>query len=551
MANLIIFIILSIVFILPPSAGFGYERTADVIWEYSSNGIRDSELLNVFITPDNPNKIFVSSHDTVYITYDNGLIWKDILSLKGAGNTINSIKLSTEDSKIVYLGTSDGLYRSKDEGQSWEVLFQGIGAFEDAVLSVAVHPYYDEIIFIGTETGLFRTDNSGEDWLKILSLPSKKGISIISINNIDPNIIYAASGGDLYKSEDSGISWDLIYRTGYYTENNSDELELSGQDDSSKIDILDSRLIKSVALSTYEINVIYISTSKGLLKSDNKGATWSNVSDFGHLNKNINHIIIDPNDSDILYSATDRGIFKYSRKSDRWEELYKGIQATVINHLATVRSSPKDPIILWAATDKGVYKTIYAVKPSLTGEGLTADEYLSCFDHEPTIEEIQKASIRYAEVHPDKIKEWRRAAARKAWLPDLNIDFGQGKDWQSSTYFYSTSSEKYKDDDITNGKDHGWSISMTWELGELIWNNDQTSIDTRSRLMVQLRDDVVNDVTRLYYERRRLQLEMLLSPPETVWEKIEKELRLEELTADIDAMTGYYLSKKMKEQGAE
>lgn len=547
MANIIFFIILSILIVLSPSAGSGYYTTSDVIWEYSSHGIKDSELLNISITPDNTNKIFVSSYDTIYITYDSGVNWKDILSLKGTGNTINCITLSPKDPKTVYIGTRNGLYRSKDEGYRWEELFKGIGSLENAVLSVAVHPYNDKIIFIGTETGLFRTDSMGKDWLKILSLPSINGVSIISINSIDPNIIYAASAGDIYRSEDSGISWNLIYRTGYYTEESSDELELADQDDTTGTDILYSRLIKSIALSPDETNVIYLGTSEGLLKSDNKGETWRNVSDFGELSKDINHIIVNPDDADILYSATDRGVFEYSDKSNRWEELYKGIKATVIYHLATVPSYKKYPITLWAVTDKGVYKTISKATHLFSEDkNRTADNYLSYFDNEPGIEEIQKAAIQYAGVNPDKIRKWSEAAARKAWLPDLNIDYGKGKDWQSSTYFYSTSSEKYKDNDITNGKDNGWSISMTWELGDLIWNNDQTSIDTRSRLMAQLRDDVLNNVTRLYYERRRLQIEILLYPPELIEEKIEKNLRLEELTADINAMTGYSLSKKLQ-----
>jgi hypothetical protein len=64
--------------------------------------------------------------------------------------------------------------------------------------------------------------------------------------------------------------------------------------------------------------------------------------------------------------------------------------------------------------------------------------------------------------------------------------------------------------------------------------------------MVQLRDDVLNEVTRLYFERKRLQAELLHSPPQGVMEKVEKELRLQELTADIDAITGFYLSMRLE-----
>ena len=63
--------------------------------------------------------------------------------------------------------------------------------------------------------------------------------------------------------------------------------------------------------------------------------------------------------------------------------------------------------------------------------------------------------------------------------------------------------------------------------------------------MVQLRDDVLDEVTRLYFERRKLQIELMTSPPKEINAKLEKILRLQELTAGVDALTGGYLSKRL------
>ncbi len=101
-----------------------------------------------------------------------------------------------------------------------------------------------------------------------------------------------------------------------------------------------------------------------------------------------------------------------------------------------------------------------------------------------------------------------------------------------------------------NEKSFDWSVGLNWNLGEIIWNDDQTSIDTRSRLMVQLRDDVLNEITHLYYERRRLQVEMALASVSDLSVQIEKQIRLEELTAGMDALTGGYFSKRLNEMNA-
>jgi hypothetical protein len=95
-------------------------------------------------------------------------------------------------------------------------------------------------------------------------------------------------------------------------------------------------------------------------------------------------------------------------------------------------------------------------------------------------------------------------------------------------------------------------LSLKWDLADVIFSTEQTSIDVRSRLMVQLRDDILNEVTRLYFERRRLQLELSRAQNLNENASVEKELRLEELTALIDGLTGGYLSRYLeKTQGRD
>jgi hypothetical protein len=64
--------------------------------------------------------------------------------------------------------------------------------------------------------------------------------------------------------------------------------------------------------------------------------------------------------------------------------------------------------------------------------------------------------------------------------------------------------------------------------------------------MVELREDILDQVTRLYFERRRIQVELITYEPLDPQVEIDKEMRVAELTALIDALTGGEFSGRIK-----
>ncbi len=93
--------------------------------------------------------------------------------------------------------------------------------------------------------------------------------------------------------------------------------------------------------------------------------------------------------------------------------------------------------------------------------------------------------------------------------------------------------------------DEGWDMDLRWNLSDMIWSSSQTSIDSREKLMVELRNELVADMTRIYYERRRLQMEILFSGTASAKEHFEKLMRMDELTALLDGMTGGHMSEHL------
>ena len=60
--------------------------------------------------------------------------------------------------------------------------------------------------------------------------------------------------------------------------------------------------------------------------------------------------------------------------------------------------------------------------------------------------------------------------------------------------------------------------------------------------MAELRDNILDEVTRIYFERIRVKMEFDNLKIEDRKKRLEKELRLKELTASLDALTGGYFS---------
>jgi len=64
--------------------------------------------------------------------------------------------------------------------------------------------------------------------------------------------------------------------------------------------------------------------------------------------------------------------------------------------------------------------------------------------------------------------------------------------------------------------------------------------------MVELRDDILDEVTKIYFERLRVKMELAYLSIEDRKRRFEKEIRIQELTASLDGLTGGYFSQTFR-----
>jgi len=200
--------------------------------------------------------------------------------------------------------------------------------------------------------------------------------------------------------------------------------------------------------------------------------------DISRGNTDLKTVLVYPKDPRIIYIGSNNGVFKTEDGGENWRNILsiRG-QNRAVNFLLF---NPQDKNSLYAATGNGLFKA----NISYATIGQETDSILLYSKAEPDINEIQQAAIRYAEVGADKIKEWRKKAKMKAILPKLTVGLDNSKN--TNYEIYTSANTRYVYEGPADNSS-SWDVTLSWELGDLIWNDDQTSIDVRSRLMVQSR----------------------------------------------------------------
>lgn len=176
----------------------------------------------------------------------------------------------------------------------------------------------------------------------------------------------------------------------------------------------------------------------------------------------------------------------------------------------------------------------------------TVRKVLKRYAGEPTVREVQDQAVAYANVHPEIVDSWRFRSRTNALAPRLRTG-AQGtfnRDLRTVVQVGENDTE-FKNDD-NGGR---LIVDATWELDRLIFEPQEMNVAREAVRMANTRDRVLDDVTRRYFERRRLQIDIELSPPKDLADRVKKELRLQELTADMDAATGGWFGDKLKDAG--
>ncbi len=129
---------------------------------------------------------------------------------------IYSLVVAKTTPPAIYAGSSLGVMRSLDHGQSWQIVSAGIPPRVD-VECIALSPSEKGRMFAGTSTGLYETVDGGARWLK--AREDRLAVEIASVIFLDfsgKRVLAADSTfGGMFLTEDGGATWSRIEAPGY------------------------------------------------------------------------------------------------------------------------------------------------------------------------------------------------------------------------------------------------------------------------------------------------------------------------------------------------
>jgi len=274
-----------------------------------------------------------------YVASATGGLWKTTnnavtftpLFQDEAVHSIGDVAVHQIDTSLVWVGSGeranrqstswgDGVYRSRDGGESWE----NVGLRDSRHIGrIALHPTDPDVVYVAAmghlwgpnaERGLYKSTDGGDSWERVLFVDEDTGVVDVAIDPLNPNTLYAASyqrrrrpygfhgggpGSALWTSVDGGSNWT--------------KLTNAGQENG-----LPTGDIGRIGISIFrsDPNIVYVSVEQGLrynastayeerlagvYRSENWGSTWEFMSDWNPRPMYASQILVDPSDDQRIY----------------------------------------------------------------------------------------------------------------------------------------------------------------------------------------------------------------------------------------------------------
>jgi photosystem II stability/assembly factor-like uncharacterized protein len=304
---------------------------------------RSEAVVEIALHPTKANILYIATNDYIYKSRDEGRTWQNM----SAGMTHSRVITLAIDplfpANIVAGTKGDAVFKSYDGGQRWVSRRTGL---DDVTISSVVHqlvfaPGSSSHIFAASSLGVFESEDGGETWIK--RMEGMRDVLMVITLDFDPRqpqTLYAGTSGGVYKSIDGARNWNMVNH-GLVA---SDVLKSSR-----------ALGVTRIKVDPHEPDTVYTATLNGLYKTNDGGQSWVRIGE-SLSDQMLSDLILDPSLLHVMYVSNRNGVFKSEDAGVTWESRNAGLSNVNIRALAM---SAVDSNLLYAGTNgKGLFRSL-------------------------------------------------------------------------------------------------------------------------------------------------------------------------------------------------
>lgn len=257
--------------------------------------------------------------------------------------SVGQILIDPAHSNNLLLASSNGVYKSTNAGNSWQMLatFQELTTYH--TLKIAQDPKTPQHLVAGGFP-MFESTNRGETWSMLADVPDydfnlrDQLVEEIEFNPVNTQNIYAVYDWGISKSTDGGKSWNPGFPLDKFVSEGK-QIEIDPKNPSTLYALLDPSFVhkstdsgktwarygngldtpyhQSLLLDKVSTNILFVSGGSGVFRSQDSAQSWKKVYDL-----EVFQLAADPRNHlhvlGFLLSATKRGFIETTNGGDTW-----------------------------------------------------------------------------------------------------------------------------------------------------------------------------------------------------------------------------------------